>query len=50
MPQSPKIRVTDETWKRLNARKDPGDTFDDVLNELLEETSDEGRTLVYEEQ
>lgn len=30
------IRVTEETWKRLNARKGPGDSFDDVINDLLD--------------
>lgn len=31
------IRVSEETWTRLNRRKGPGDSFDDVLRELLEE-------------
>jgi len=35
------IRVTDETWSELNKRKQPGDSFDDVIQRLLEET-DEG--------
>lgn len=25
------IRVSEDTWKRLNKRKEPGDTFDDVI-------------------
>lgn len=29
------IRVTPETWQRLNARKEPGDTFNDVVERLL---------------
>lgn len=39
------IRVTDETWSELNRRKRPGDSFDDVIQRLLDETeeaSDEG--------
>ncbi|WP_254768267.1 antitoxin VapB family protein [Salinilacihabitans rarus] len=31
------IRVTEETWKRLNNRKRPGDSFDDVIERLLED-------------
>ena len=31
------IRVTKETWKELNRRKEPGDSFDDVLQRLIEE-------------
>jgi len=30
-----RVRVSKETWRRLNARKEPGDSFDDVLEELL---------------
>jgi len=29
------IRVSDENWKRLNGRKDVGDSFDDVVSRLL---------------
>jgi predicted CopG family antitoxin len=32
------VRIRNDTWKRLNARKEQGDTFDDVLNRLLDET------------
>lgn len=35
------IRVSEETWTRLNRRKGPGDSFDDVLRELLEEETRE---------
>lgn len=35
------IRVTDETWSELNKRKRPGDSFDDVIQRLLEETTEE---------
>jgi predicted CopG family antitoxin len=29
------IEVDNETWKMLNRRKEPGQTFDDVITELL---------------
>jgi predicted CopG family antitoxin len=32
------ISLHDDTWKRLNARKEPGDTFNDVVVRLLDET------------
>ena len=31
------VRVTEETWKELNRRKGPGDSFDDIIGELLRE-------------
>lgn len=34
------IRVTEDTWAALNARKRPGDSFDDVIQRLLEEGGD----------
>lgn len=34
------IKLDDSTWKRLNKRKEPGDTFDDVVVRFLNETSD----------
>lgn len=30
------VRVGTDTWRRLNRRKDPGQSFDDVINELLD--------------
>jgi len=38
------VKVKEETWKRLNARKTPGKSFDDIISELLDEVeeSDEG--------
>jgi hypothetical protein len=33
------VRVTDETWQRLNSRKRPGESFDEVITRLLNETS-----------
>jgi len=29
------VEVSINTWKGLNARKDPGESFDDVISELL---------------
>lgn len=34
------IRVRDETWQELNARKKPGDSFDDVIWRLLQEAEE----------
>jgi len=31
------VKVSAETWRELNAKKNPGDTFEDVLSRLLEE-------------
>gem|GEM_PF-4515806 len=36
--QRPRIRVDATTWRRLNALKQPGDDFDDVVSELLDDT------------
>lgn len=30
------IRVTDDTWQRLHDRKEPGDSFDDVISDVLD--------------
>jgi len=30
------VSVDDETWKRLNRRKGPGDSMDDVIRDLLD--------------
>ena len=30
------IRVSEENWSRLNRRKSPGDSFNDVIGELLD--------------
>lgn len=30
------IPVSDETWRQLNDRKDRGETYDDVIQGLLE--------------
>lgn len=40
------IRVTEKTWKELNQLKGPGDSFDDVIQRLLEEDeADEGNGI-----
>ena len=31
------IKISPENWRRLNAKKNPGDTFDDVVSRLLDE-------------
>ena len=38
MPEnSTKVRVSRENWHRLNRLKRPGDTFDDVIDKLVED-------------
>jgi len=37
------IRIKEDTWKRLNHRKEPNDSFDDVLERVLDDL-DEGNT------
>lgn len=32
------VNVSDETWERLNRRKDRGDSFDDVIESLLDQS------------
>jgi predicted CopG family antitoxin len=32
------IEVSTDTWKQLNQMKEPGDSFDDVVSDLLDET------------
>jgi len=34
------IRVSTETYKALNGKKAQGETFDDVIQELLEQNDD----------
>lgn len=31
------VKVSPENWRRLNRMKYPGDTFDDVVDRLLDE-------------
>jgi len=35
------IKVSKESWIRLNQLKEPGDTFDDALKKLLDEHEDD---------
>lgn len=30
------VNVSEETWRRLMLRKNPGDSFDDVITDLLD--------------
>ncbi len=32
-----KVNVSEDNWRRLNAMKKPGDTFNDVVDRLLDE-------------
>ena len=34
------VQVSKETWKQLNLRKEPGETFDEVIQRLLEGSED----------
>ena len=36
MSSDQRIPVSDDMWRRLNRRKEPGDTFDDVLDREIE--------------
>lgn len=31
------VQVSNETWKALNRRREPGESFDDVLQKILEQ-------------
>jgi predicted CopG family antitoxin len=31
------IRIKVDTWERLRSRKGPGESFDDVINEVLDD-------------
>jgi len=35
------IEVSEKTWKELNAMKDPGESFDDVIGRILEDIKNE---------
>lgn len=37
MSDTTTIQITEETWRELNMRKNPGETFDDVIQRLLED-------------
>ena len=38
--QNTTVTVSRDTWKRLQMRKEPGDSFDDVISDLLEEVEE----------
>jgi predicted CopG family antitoxin len=35
------IQVKRDTWKELNLRKEPGESFDDVIQRLLKKANEE---------
>lgn len=35
MPKDTTIGVNKGTWRRLNSLKEPGDSFEDVINRLI---------------
>lgn len=35
------IQISTETWQELNRRKEPGQSFDDVIQELLAQVKNE---------
>lgn len=37
MPGDSQIPVTEETWKELRDLKEPGQTYDDLLKELVQQ-------------
>ena len=39
MAESKTVRVTRETWRELHERKDPGQTMDEVIVELIDDES-----------
>lgn len=42
MPDSTTIQIGINTWQVLNTRKQPGDSFDDVIQRLLEQVETRG--------
>lgn len=34
------IQISTETWRELNRRKEPGQSFDDVIQDLLARVAD----------
>lgn len=37
------VKVKKDTWQELNRMKQPGDSFDDVLQRVLQNTDDDGK-------
>lgn len=40
MSERTTVNVSRDTWKRLTMRKEPGDTYDDVISELLDQVEE----------
>jgi hypothetical protein len=40
MAETTTIEIKNPTWTALSARKSPGDSFDDVIQRLLEENNE----------
>lgn len=40
MSDDTSIRIKKDTWRRLRDRKGPGDSFDEVIDELLDDVED----------
>ena len=41
MPEDTNIRIKTDTWDRLRRRKSPGESFDDVIQNLLSEAEED---------
>jgi predicted CopG family antitoxin len=39
MPANKRIPVTEERWKELNELKEAGETYDELLGELIQQTN-----------
>ncbi|WP_436933720.1 DUF7557 family protein [Halovenus marina] len=46
MTEDTSIRIKRDTWERLRSQKGPGDSFDGVINDLLDKTEDAGQEQV----
>jgi predicted CopG family antitoxin len=44
VPETTTIQIRIETWQALNARKLPNDSFDDVIQELLQDDTEHSST------
>lgn len=36
MPDDTTVRISRDTWRRLNRRREPGDSFEDVIDRVLD--------------
>lgn len=41
MGEDTTIRVNKSTWRRLTNRKEPGVSYDEIINELIDEVEDD---------